>query len=317
MTNAVNIAQGGSNNVTFRNRIINGNMGIWQRGTSGFTTNNNYSADRWFLTSGGSLSTGAQSTDVPANFKYSLSIAANAYPQVNQRIESLNCIDLSGQTITISYWAKSVSGSTTISTQLAYPTVADNYTSVTYSATNNNTISTAWAQYTTTFTSLSSAVLNGLQVQIFCNTGSSASYLITGVQLEAGTTASPFEYRQYGTELLLCQRYYQTFCGDQNNQNITMFQAYSTTAVNGGVVPFFTKMRVVPTFTYSSLGDFYIQNATGSGYAPSVLQIGGSENSTTVGSLRANVATAGLIAGNASQFFAANTSARLNFSAEL
>jgi hypothetical protein len=37
-----------------------------------------------------------------------------------------------------------------------------------------------------------------------------ATFYITGVQLEAGTTASPFEYRQYGTELLLCQRYYET-----------------------------------------------------------------------------------------------------------
>jgi hypothetical protein len=36
-----------------------------------------------------------------------------------------------------------------------------------------------------------------------------ATFYITGVQLEAGTTASPFEYRQYGTELQLCQRYYE------------------------------------------------------------------------------------------------------------
>jgi hypothetical protein len=230
----------------FKNRLINGNMGIWQRGTSGFTTNNNYAADRWFLTSGGSLSTGAQSTDVPANFKYSLSIAANAYPQVNQRIESLNCIDLSGQTITISYWAKSVSGSTTISTQLAYPTVADNYTSVTYSATNNNTISTAWAQYTTTFTSLSSAVLNGLQVQIFCNTGSSASYLITGVQLEKGSTATSFDYRPYTTELALCQRYYINYgqCG---------LIAYSTQGVVA-TVSYPVTMRASPTVSISYNG---------------------------------------------------------------
>jgi len=43
---------------------------------------------------------------------------------------------------------------------------------------------------------------------------SSATFYITGVQLEAGTTASPFEYRQYGTELALCQRYYEVMYND-------------------------------------------------------------------------------------------------------
>jgi hypothetical protein len=95
-----------------------------------------------------------------------------------------------------------------------------------------------------------------------------------------------------------------------------MFQAFSGTGVNGAVIPFFVKMRAVPTFTYSALSDFYIQNATGSGLTPTVLQIGGAENSTTCGSLRGTVAS-GLTAGNAAQFFPANTNARLNFSAEL
>jgi hypothetical protein len=49
------------------------------------------------------------------------------------------------------------------------------------------------------------------QVNFFDST--SNVFYITGVQLEAGTTASPFEYRQYGTELALCQRYYQKLAG--------------------------------------------------------------------------------------------------------
>jgi len=39
---------------------------------------------------------------------------------------------------------------------------------------------------------------------------SSATFYITGVQLEVGSTATSFDYRPYGTELVLCQRYYQT-----------------------------------------------------------------------------------------------------------
>ena len=40
---------------------------------------------------------------------------------------------------------------------------------------------------------------------------SAATWQITGVQLEAGDTATPFEHRSYGAELALCQRYYQTY----------------------------------------------------------------------------------------------------------
>ena len=42
-----------------------------------------------------------------------------------------------------------------------------------------------------------------------------ATFYITGVQLEVGTSATGFEYRQYGQELALCQRYYQKFAGGQ------------------------------------------------------------------------------------------------------
>jgi len=44
-------------------------------------------------------------------------------------------------------------------------------------------------------------------ISIGTNVG--ATWQITGLQLEKGTTATPFEYRQYGTELALCQRYYE------------------------------------------------------------------------------------------------------------
>jgi len=52
---------------------------------------------------------------------------------------------------------------------------------------------------------------------------SGATFYITGVQLEAGTTASPFEYRQYGTELALCQRYFE------KSYNIDVVPGTSTT----------------------------------------------------------------------------------------
>jgi len=72
---------------------------------------------------------------------------------------------------------------------------------------------------------------------------SGATFYITGVQLEAGTTASPFEYRQYGTELALCQRYFEI------NSTVNYHAALYGSGVYLGQVEFKTTMRVAPTVT--------------------------------------------------------------------
>ena len=73
-----------------------------------------------------------------------------------------------------------------------------------------------------------------------------ATFYITGVQLEKGSTATSFDYRPYGTELQLCQRYYWkitdgTFC---------IYSASNTTYYCS--IPYFVPMRATPTGTYVS-----------------------------------------------------------------
>ena len=81
---------------------------------------------------------------------------------------------------------------------------------------------------------------------------SGATFYITGVQLEAGTVATPFERRDYGRELMMCQRYYESVYLSVN----TYAAQWTGVEFFGVGVPFKTTKRVAPT----------IPNPTASGY---------------------------------------------------
>jgi hypothetical protein len=68
---------------------------------------------------------------------------------------------------------------------------------------------------------------------------SGATFYITGVQLEAGSVATPFERRPYGTELALCQRYFQRF------------SAIASTTQRVGTTTLLGTMRATPTLTFT------------------------------------------------------------------
>jgi len=256
MTNAVNIAQSGSNNVTFRNKIINGAMVIDQRNAGAVLTSpssNTYSLDRWRTFGGASYTYNVQqnagSVTPPVGFANYLGVtstAASSLPaggntRLMQNIEGYNLADLNwgsanAQTAILSFWVRSsLTGTFGMSlwnenADLSYP--------ASYTINSANT----WEQKTITITGPTSGTwntTNGSGVTVNFSLGSGSTYTggtastwnsalyfqptgsvnlvatngatlyITGVQLEAGTTASPFEYRQYGTELALCQRYYE------------------------------------------------------------------------------------------------------------
>jgi len=288
MTLAVNIAQGGSNNVTFRNKIINGAMVIAQRGTSGFseTGAGQYTLDRWQVAgaSPGVFSI-AQSTTAPTGYINSLLITvttadaslSGASYQLQQKVEGLNITDLdwglsTAKPVTLSFWVRS--------------SLTGNFGGV---LTNNNydwtypfsyTISSAntWTQISVTIAGPTSGTwltTNGNGIQLVFGLGAQvartatagvwantvarqptssvnliatngATFYVTGVQLEAGTTASPFEYRQYGTELALCQRYFQ-------DGGFSMAGYTLNTEGFGGSVYFSVTKRIAPTIVFSNV----------------------------------------------------------------
>jgi len=73
-----------------------------------------------------------------------------------------------------------------------------------------------------------------------------ATFYITGVQLEAGSTATSFDYRDYGRELIMCQRYYFKFSAVSSTSYFTTGWCESTTTANG-VINFPVQLRTNPT----------------------------------------------------------------------
>ena len=225
-----------------KNAILNGDFSINQRNFTNVTTNDAIGFDRWALSfSTGSLSYTPQ-TFTPgaapvagyegntyAQIAISGQSATSAYVQLYQKIEDVR--NFAGQTATVSFWAKATSGTPKIAT-----TIRQNYgtggspsaqVDTNYGAT---TLSTSWTRYSATIAipsltgkTLGTAANSSHVTAIFWlsagsdfngNTGSiginNSTIQIWGVQVEAGSVATPFETAT-GTkqgELAACQRYY-------------------------------------------------------------------------------------------------------------
>jgi hypothetical protein len=91
-----------------------------------------------------------------------------------------------------------------------------------------------------------------------------ATFYITGVQLEQGSTATEFERRPIGTELALCQRYLQTWGGTALYERVAFGYAVSTTQVEVFLPRFSVPMRTAPSLNANSPSNFRVSDATGS-----------------------------------------------------
>jgi hypothetical protein len=186
-------------------------MSVWQRGTS-FAAASSYTADRFLVDTG----TVTRQTGT-GQFPYCLRIAnSTGNAAVRHAIElpaaGLAGLFTVGSTWTVSFYART---STTVTSNLSfYAAFCDT------NLTNNNQIvldtalpvpTTSWARYSKTFTIGVSPLGANLAMTIvpFLSGGAYAgNFEITGIQLEAGAVATPFEFEDYGTTLAKCQRYY-------------------------------------------------------------------------------------------------------------
>jgi hypothetical protein len=250
-----------------RNKIINGDFGIWQRGTSGFALGSAYNADRWtFYTGTPTNKAITQQTFTPGTapvsgyegtyfWRFAETVATVADTNnLSQRIEDVRTF--AGQTVIMSFWAKSTTASTTATLRLSQNFGSGGSTSVNTDAAALN-LTTSWARYSKTITlpSITGKTIGTssyLSAQFIFSTNLIQTIDIWGVQLEAastGSTASPFQTASgsIGGELALCQRYYYRFQPTSAATNRFGYGfAVSTTAGEIGF-KFPVNMRTAPT----------------------------------------------------------------------
>jgi len=207
-------AAGFSDAVNFRNIIINGDMSIAQRGTTSSSTGYQ-TVDRWQLNTGTQQE---QKTDTPdARFSNSFEVTgttsgSSGYGICSQRIESKNVLQALGQTCTLSAYVKNTGTSTVnVSCEVYRGNSTDNFSGLTLvSSLTSQAITTSWSRITFPSFTVTDASATGLEVRIFRHDASNnQEWLITGVQLEVGTTASDFEFLPVDVNLNRCLRYYQ------------------------------------------------------------------------------------------------------------
>ena len=253
-----------ASSIPFRNRIINGAMAIAQRGTSS-TSAGYQTLDRWYGNASNSTTFAQTSSFLPTGFMNAFQLTAGATAQmwIQQPVETKNCFDLAGQNVTLSCQL-AASTATNVTLYLYYSTSVDNPASGSWTAIGSSAVSvgTSYASYSATFAVPSTAKTIMPQIITTSTVASGTSIYITGVQLEKGSVASSFEYRPYGTEIALCQRYTRTY-GD----GLSGIANASNTWYSN--IAFENPMRAAPSGSLLStaikISDQYSLDATSSG----------------------------------------------------
>jgi hypothetical protein len=266
-----------------KNKIINGDFRINQRAFSSTTTTGTYGFDRWLMIGNDGTTTYSAQTFTAGtapvagyegiNFARLVSsgqTGVNAYSILQQKIEDVRTF--AGQRITISFWAKASSGTPKVSVNV-YQDFGSGGSAGAYSypdtaALQNVTINTSWTRYS--FSILVAGISgktigtgSNLTVYLWTSAGTtynaqtnsmgiqSATIDFWGVQVEAGSVATPFQTAT-GTlqgELSACMRYFEKI--DMNNDGNTYAAANGTNS-QGGFVFYKSQKRGSTTVTLNS-----------------------------------------------------------------
>ena len=273
------------NNLGFtagKNKIINGDFNIWQRGTS-FTSPASfaYTADRWRVERNGTATfTVSRQAFTPgsapvagyeSSFFYRLALTtATSGTFVNpvQAIESVKT--LAGQTATLSFWAKADSSRSVTVAGGQYFGTGGSPSSFVAISFGTAAVTTSWQRFSFTISipSLAGKTIgtdgnDSFNISITPPFTSGVTLDIWGVQLEAGSVATAFQTAT-GTlagELAACQRYYYRKSGTANYQPYSNGFNYNTTQ-STWLMSLPVTMRTSPTMGFSAASTFVVAHTT-------------------------------------------------------
>lgn len=252
----------------FKNKIINGDFRIWQRGATFTSPSGVYVADRWNTSqSGGTATTSVARTAFPLGIASTIGVEADYFLKstmtatstttrysVSQRIEDVKTF--SGQTVVASFWARADSNrATNVYLLQNFGTGGSSQVAAGLLVAN---LTTSWQKFTfsVTIPSVSGKTIgtdSNLELRFDQVVAVGSVLDLWGVQLEAGTIATSFENRPIGTELALCQRYFYRVTPTVDGQWLSTFGTGRSTTEVQVPIPLPVTMRDIPTYTGSQL----------------------------------------------------------------
>ena len=320
-----------------KNKIINGDFGIWQRGTSMASGTTTFCADRWGNFRGVSGSTFSRqvtndTTNLP-NIQYCVrgqrdsgnTNTTTIY--LLQDFESVNSIPFVGKTVTLSFYARAganySAASNALLTNLYTGTGTDQslrsgFTGGATPISQTTILTTTWQRFIYTGTIATTATQIALRFD-FGPTGTAGAndyFEMTGVQLEVGSVATPFS-RAAGTiqgELAACQRYYYLHLTSAASGKAVGMGYYQSATQVRVYVSYPVTMRTSPSLVAASGTNYYqvVVNGSADGFNSFTINAAG-ESGTEI----YNGSEVSGTVGQAAVCEATNASSSIAFSAEL
>lgn len=250
---------------TNKNKVINGSMSVWARGTS-ITGSNNYTVDRFKAIGIGTVAwtVSRQSANLEG-FQYCARVQRNSgdtgmtYLAFSTALETSDVIPMQGKVVTLSFYARAGANlsDTTLVFQLNTGTGIDQgpFTvhtgETTIISSSSVALTTTWQRFIFNGTIPSNATSMRIEWG-FNPTGTAGAadfFEITGVQLEMSPVPTPFEFEPHETTLRKCQRYYQRIGATATFPYSIFAPSGIATTTTGGIcyIPFKTTMRAIPS----------------------------------------------------------------------